>query len=84
MKTLTYGNLPTYDDFATAFESDLDLGPNTLYHIRNDPYFGSDDLTCTEIYEQLERARDDWEKNGSEPAGDFASAVLTTLGFEWV
>jgi len=82
MKSYTYGNLPTYDDFAAAFEADQDIGPT--YRIRNDPYFGSDDLTCTELYEQLERARDDWEENGEDAAGDFASAILQTLGFEWV
>ena len=35
------------------------------------------------IYGLLQYLADEWN-NGSEPAGDLASSIMTTLGYEWI
>jgi hypothetical protein len=79
---LTYGNTPNYAVFAGQYADEF--GPDHVYKIRNDPYYGSGDLTCEELYEQLERACEDWELNANEQAGDFACNMLSGLHFEWI
>lgn len=76
-KSLTYGTLPSKELFAKAFEEQV---PGIYYRIRNDKYIGSVDLTESELWTHLKRA----VKIGREVGLDWASAVLDTLGFEWI
>lgn len=80
--SIPYGNTPNYMLFEHAFETQL--GYHSLYKLRNDPYFGSGDLTCDELYEQIERAADDWELNDCQRAECFAERVLAEFGFTWI
>lgn len=80
MKTYTFGVLPPYDDFWDAFE---DTVGSMYYRIRNDHRVGDTDFTPRELYAELRSAVRDFE-NGDDEAGSWASAVLSTLGFEWV
>ena len=84
-QTFTYGHLPTYPAFEYAFLNEFVKYPydNHTYAIRNDPYYGSGDLTCSDLYDALEVAVAKWE-SGNDAAGQFASSVLMTLGLEWV
>jgi len=83
---LTYGVLPTYDEFVDAFAGDL--GEGGVYQIRNCKRCGNVDLTCDELWEYLNGAVAEFHDaqcdDTQEWAGDWASAVLQTLGIEWV
>jgi hypothetical protein len=80
--TLTYGELPPLDIFEQCWEGDL--GPDRPYVITNCDRVGNHTYdTADELYNDLENMRIDWLA-GDESAGDWASAVLSTFGIEWV
>lgn len=80
MKSMTYGNLPSKAEFEKAFDKEV---PSGKYRFGNDERFGNDSVTSNELYKELETAVEEYE-DGDDAAGDWASAVLSTLGFEWV
>lgn len=92
--TLTYGILPTFAAFAAAFEAAC---PEGVYHVtlntRDSDLVewvsapGGSEWTAEETWETLARLTNCWAEGdpyAADYAGDFASAILTTLGFEWV
>ena len=84
---LTYGELPTREQFEDAFEGDL--GPDGVYQVRNCKRVGNQDFTCAGLFDEVTKATHAWQwgEMADEPfeqAGDWASAVLQTLGIEWV
>lgn len=80
--TLTYGELPSPDVFEQCWMGDL--GPERPYVIKNCDRVGNHTYdTAEELYDDLLQARIDWLA-GDESAGDWASAVLSTFGVEWV
>ncbi len=82
-QSMTYGVLPDRDAFYNAFEEEC---PNGKFRIRNCPMIGNDDLTESELWNQIKSAVDTWnsESSDSEEWGDWASCVLSVLGFEWI
>lgn len=82
-QSMTYGVLPDRDAFYNAFEEEC---PNGKFRIRNCPMIGNDDLTESQLWEQVQKAIDTWnsESSDSEEWGDWASCVLSVLGFEWI
>lgn len=79
---MTYGELPSEEAFEDMWMREM--GDDHEYSIRNCDRVGNQSYaTAAELYADLTRARDDWAA-GDEEAGDWASAVLSTLGVLWV
>ncbi len=85
IQTLSYGELPKYEQFEVAFNSYCLSG---VFRIRNCPILdavypgGSVDLTMEQTWAALEQARDGWKDN--HELGDIAEHILNHLGFDWV
>jgi hypothetical protein len=82
--TFTYGVLPSREAFDAAFEREC---PDGLFAIRNDPHWGDQDLDSDELWDLVEMSVASWEHDGTlvaEQSGNWASCVLTVLGFEWI
>ena len=86
-RSMTYGLMPSREEFDTACaEPDSECGKSVDdvgFSFGNDERIGTDALTSGELLEELQTAREEWEE-GDEKAGDWCSAVLGCLGFEWV
>lgn len=83
--SLTYGDLPEFEVFEECWAGDI--GPFDVtcpYRITNCPRVGNQEyFTPGELYDALECATRSFH-NGSDDAGEWASAVLSTFGIEWV
>lgn len=86
-RSMTYGVMPSLEEFeAACAEPDGECGRSVDdlgFSFGNDERIGTDTLTGGELWEELQRAHGEWEE-GDEKAGDWCSAVLGCLGFEWV
>ncbi len=91
-KSMTYGVLPTREEFDTAFEQ---VSPLTgRFRFSNDPRVGTVELTCSELWREIGKAHDEWYAAGvsdadrntasEDAAGQWCSDVLGVLGFEWI
>ena len=80
MKSITYGKLPTRQAFQKAFHKEC---PSGRFAFRNDPYVGTDKLSESQLWDEMKSAVKAW-RQGDEEIGDWASCVLSVLGFEWV
>jgi hypothetical protein len=82
-QSMTYGVLPNRDAFSEAFSEECNSGK---FRIRNCPMIGNDDLTESELWNQVQNAANAWNNDSedSEEWGDWASCVLSVLGFEWI
>jgi len=97
-RRLTYGRLPSREEFDAAFEEEAPAGYRVrlssrdydalewagLYH-----YAPRDRWDEDETWEILNALVATWSRGDEDPygadyAGDLASSILTTLGFEWV
>lgn len=90
-KTLTYGKMPGFREFNHAFD-DLTEDNDFVYTIKlgrtdakaaEGTYITDGQLKTAELYEGVQQLIKKWKK-GNEAAGDLASGILITLGFEWV
>ncbi len=81
MRSMTYGILPSRADFDAAFEREC---PDGTYSIRNDKGGADGDYTASKLWALVKESAELLNDDGDEEAGDFASAVLSTLGFEWI
>jgi hypothetical protein len=75
--SMTYGILPKYEDFSKAFDKEV---PGGLYRIRKDKRVGDVDLSKIELWFELNKAVEE----DTDSSLDWASAVLSTLNFEWI
>lgn len=90
---MTYGVLPSQDDFIAAFIEDEECEDGTCT-FGNDPRVGNCDLTANELWDELSEAHEEYstgKKNSTElsekeieEAGDWCSMVLYSFGFEWI
>jgi len=80
-KTTTYGVMPTRQEFDEAYE-DASI-PGRGFRFRNCKRVGTGELSGPELWEELVKAHSEYEA-GDEAAGDWCSAVLGCLGWEWV
>lgn len=79
--SMTYGTLPRKDRFVLAFRNRCrDTG---RFEVRRDPFYGDYDFTQDELWESINLKVDDFN-HGDAQAGDWASCVLSVLGFEWI
>ncbi|MDD5547266.1 MAG: hypothetical protein PHO67_08960 [Candidatus Omnitrophica bacterium] len=89
MKSMTYGILPTESEFRAAYDAQDTAGElrGGLFHFGNDKRVGTCAMTCSELWNEVQKAFGEyevdqkWEENGP---GDWVSAVLYCLGFEWI
>lgn len=85
MKSMTYGTLPTREEFDAAFEEKC---PSGLFAFGNDPRVGTCKLNCSGLWDELNEAiLGDFDSQNPklvEESGDWASLVLYSLGFEWI
>jgi len=92
MNSMTYGTLPSRREFVRQFDLNV---PDGIYRIRppkvrpalvgvvrpHDDISG--DYKCSELWQLVKDLTREWQ-NGSDEAGDWASDILGTLGFEWI
>jgi hypothetical protein len=96
--SMSYGILPTQNDFERAFAA---FCPEGGFEFGNDPYVGFDTLSESQLWRELNAQLATWEEaehaehcegdgscNGDgrpcEDAGSWCSCVLGILGFEWI
>lgn len=84
-KTLTYGILPTREEFETIYEQEL--GNDTMCFC-NDKRLGFQELTWSQVWEELVKAHQERETEKDETKweaiGDWMSSVLYNIEIEWV
>ena len=91
--SLTYGNLPTREQFEKAFIA-TDTTGNRVFAFGNDPRVGTCELTCDELWTEVCKATEEFNSDwdgihtsdlaAKESSGDWASAVLGCIGIEWI
>lgn len=94
MKSMTYGELPSYTAFKNAFDTEV---KSTFYDVRlsssdsrasDGTLFGTGEYSAKELYKALKSLMVKYESGDSEEAqnaaGDLVGSVLYTLGFEWI
>lgn len=95
MISLTYGHLPTFEDFESAFDIAC---PNNDYRIKlsqsdaracDDFTLGDGEWRCSELWQALNEIHETWlesdmDDNSIDAAMDIVSSILYTLGFEWI
>lgn len=82
MISMTYGTMPSRDDFDKAFE--IHTGDGDSFYFGRDPRVGDCVLSASELWKELERARKEFEEDGNEEAGSWCADVLSCLDFEWI
>jgi len=82
-KVMTYGVMPTLEEFERAFDEKC---PSGMFTVRNCKRVGNENYTCFGLWTEVQTAVLEWGLNeeSSEAAGNWASAILASLGFEWV
>jgi hypothetical protein len=84
MQSMTYGILPTEEEFRAAYDAtELRDG---LFHFGNDKRLGNCALNCTDLWTEVCKAHEEYSNDMSEfdETGDWLSCVLDCLGFEWI
>lgn len=95
MTSLTFGVLPSLETFRASFEAQCPNGYHVALNGRDSgilDWTGCDvpsvgEWTCEETYNTLVKLTECWDLGdpyASDYAGDLASTILTTLGFEWI
>lgn len=90
MKSMTYGTMPSWAAFIKQYDHEME-GDRFQLHLKGSDArtveaYGLDSetaLTARDTFDYIEVLRIGWEK-GDDNAGDIASSMLSTLGFEWV
>lgn len=89
--TLTYGNLPTPDQYEQAY-ADV-VGTDELFSFGNDKRLGNSRLNMYELWDEIVRAHREYSDmvanewlDGKDPEvlGSWLSSVLGCLNIEWV
>lgn len=91
MPSMTYGTMPTKKAFKSAFSRSMGSADH-LYEIRAGlsgikplrmSYGDTKSFDCDELYTAVKGLVAKWNR-GNEEAGEWASSILETLGFEWI
>jgi len=80
MRSMPWGVLPTQAEFDAAFDEKVD---GCRYKIRNCKRVVNWDATQGELWAEVCKATLE-DSEGDDAAGQWASCVLYTLGFEWI
>lgn len=78
MVRLTYGVLPTREEFQRRFAEECPGGRCVVHEDRRLP----GDCTFDELWQEILRAHGEY-RAGSGDAGDWLSGTLSCFGFEW-
>lgn len=99
-ETLSYGELPKFNDFVKHVQTAIDPDEDKPFLAKGKKYpytlKGSDadvagevgiptraNLNVKDLYKVIQKLVDAWE-NENDAAGDLASSIMFTLGFEWI
>lgn len=85
VRTMTYGVLPGYESFLAHFQYWVADDYYTIRASVMDDYIEKyeGDYTSAQLYEVVRELCERWGYCEDE-AGDLASSILSTLGFEWI
>ena len=78
--TLTYGQLPTEQQFFYHYDSTV--GVNGVYKIRGETHLAGD-YDAEDLWDLVTELTNLWH-DGDDDAGTDASSILETLDIEWV
>ena len=92
MRSMTYGTLPTFNDYEAAFDRECEDGE---FSFGNDSRVGTCRLSKHKLWDELQKAVkesetfwEDFDPSSGNPDGDdsanWAGTVLNVLGFEWI
>jgi hypothetical protein len=89
--TMTFGQMPTEEQFNQAWSNHFGQHINhiaedsgrDLFSFGNDKRVGTDELTQSQVWAEINKAHEEYEQ-GDDAAGAWVSAVLFSLGIEWV
>lgn len=91
MHALTYGVLPPKEKFLERFAKEVPDGEYD-YTLKGEdaeaaqradiPTEGT--LSGEKLYGAIKKLVQQWEDEDDEEAGDLASSILSTIGFEWI
>lgn len=92
MQSMTYGTLPTREEFDAAFERECPKGFNVMLGATDSEAcdgfnFGDGTYTADELWDVITRVIAYWEcgpAGEAEAAMDLMSSAMRILGFEWV
>lgn len=83
-RSMTYGEMPGRQEFYDAFKrEDLPRGRYRISNSRSE-IVPDGDYTDDELFDLTQKLARMWENEHDVEAGDWASSILQTLGFEWV
>lgn len=84
-KTVTYGVMPAREEFGDRFSASVEAAGDAdpLFSFGRDPRVGTVNMAEHELWDELVKAHAEYEA-GDEDAGDWCSAVLGCLDWEWV
>lgn len=88
MVTMTFGVMPTREQFDAGFdqavvEASSGTMASGLFSFGSDKRVGNCALNQEELWAEITKAHAEYDA-GDEASGDWCSAVLGCLGFEWV
>lgn len=88
-RVMTFGVMPTFDEFEEAFDREVPEGEFGIKLGRSDAEaaegtsIGSGEYTAPELYQGVVELLEKWE-DGNEEAGSIASSIMSSLDYEWV
>lgn len=80
---MTYGQLPSEDDFVEQYVAVMG-SEDAPYEIRNDKGGADGTYDAYKLYALLHEQTQLFNEDSDDDAGDFTSAVLSTLNIEWI
>jgi hypothetical protein len=85
MISLTFGVMPTREQFAECFSREV---PGGVYRIRNDKLMGDADFDEQELWDEINEhvSAPDWLNTLGDDTSieSLISCILYTLGIEWI
>jgi hypothetical protein len=91
MISMTFGEMPTRDQFDSQFQRFEDQNGIDLFRFGDDKRLGNCSLTRNELWAELEKVHAEYStlladdgEDDPEDVGQWLSCVLEVLGFEWI
>jgi hypothetical protein len=86
MKSMTFGVMPTFEEFETAFQASCPQGVYRLKHgvPKNKP-IEEGEYSVSQLWDQINiLVTPPWDLEKDNSAINWASTIMHTLGFEWI
>lgn len=81
MISKTYGTLPSYPIFLACWNGS---GIGKTFGFVSDSRIGTDNLTQSQLWDEIVKAHFEYHNQDNEDAGKWVSSVLHCLEIEWV